>query len=86
MIMQIDTSEPLKRISVEKGLYELKQFEFVVVNPYSVELELDVSLQQSCCESGAGLDQPNIARSDAPAQVRRLLQSWAACTYLLQVL
>ena len=44
--MQVDTTAPLKRIDVESALYELKHFEFKLVNPFPADCDFDVSLTQ----------------------------------------
>ena len=40
----VDTRSPLKRVKVEKALYELKQFEFSVTNPFPADCDFSISL------------------------------------------
>jgi hypothetical protein len=44
VFVQVDTKAPLKRITVEKALYELKQFEFKLVNPFLADCDFEVTL------------------------------------------
>lgn len=43
--MQVQTHSPLKVIKVEKPLYELKKFDFAVLNPFLADCEFSVSLE-----------------------------------------
>lgn len=40
----VKTRSPLKRVKVEKALYELKTFEFTLVNPFPAECEFVITL------------------------------------------
>lgn len=43
--MQVQTHSPLKVVKIEKPLYELKQFNFTVLNPFLVDCEFSLSLE-----------------------------------------
>ena len=50
---QVDTTAPLQTITVEKSLYEMKQFEFKLLNPFPADCDFEVTLAQSSVDPEA---------------------------------
>jgi hypothetical protein len=44
LALQVDTKAPLKRITVDKALYEMKQFEFKLLNPFPADCDFEITL------------------------------------------
>ena len=49
----MDTTAPLQTITVEKSLYEMKQFEFKLLNPFPADCDFEVTLAQSSVDPEA---------------------------------
>jgi hypothetical protein len=71
---QVNTNSPLKRVNVEKSLYELKQFEFMLSNPFPADCEFEVTLSHTKADDDTlcdKRDKPVLVPSAAKPGARR---------------
>lgn len=53
----VKTRSPLKRVKVEKALYEMKAFEFTLANPFPADCEFMISLVHEKAEPAEAADE-----------------------------
>ena len=71
-VVQVNTKAPLKRVTVERALYEMKHFDFKLLNPFPADCDFDITLVHGPAQPAAPpADKPVPARAGPAAKSRK---------------